>query len=327
MVRIASIQSQYSKGLRDYVGDAININYAKGCEVVDKYWPDSEIVPVPLDEQEKKMLQEAVYAAQKSDVIIAVLGEDEYRVGESRSRTSLNLPGRQEELLEALHNTGKPIILILINGRALTINYADRYIPSILETWFPSCRGGLTIAKTIFGEYNPGGKLPVTFPKSAGQIELNFPFKKGSHGTQYQSGPNGSGKTRVINPLYPFGHGLSYSEFTYSDIKIDDSKYASNKEIYISCKVKNTGKYRGEEVVQLYISDKFSSVVTYESVLRGFERIKLDINETKHISFTINEKDLQILDKNMKWTAEPGEFEVRIGSSSCDIRLKSNFRI
>lgn len=315
------------KGIKEFLGGQVEINYAKGCEIIDKNWPDSEIVPTPLDDEEKRMMEEAVAAARKSDVVIAVLGEDEYRVGESRSRTSLNLPGRQQQLLEALHRTGKPVVLVLINGQPLTVNWADRYVPSILEALFPSCRGGKVIAETLFGERTPGGKLPVTFPKSTGQIELNFPFKKGSHGQQYSQGPNGAGKTRVINALYPFGHGLSYTKFKYDNIEIDDSRYATDKEIDIRCKVTNIGQRYGEEVAQLYIADKYSSVTTYESVLRGFERIKLRAGESKEVSFVVNEKGLEILDKEMKWTAEPGEFEVRIGSSSNDIRLKSSFHL
>lgn len=313
-------------GIRQYLGEECDVEYAKGCDVVDSNWPDSEIVPVPMDSGEKRMISEAVAKARKSDVIIAVLGEDEYRVGESRSRTSLDLPGRQQQLLEALHATGKPVILVLVNGQPLTINWADRNIPAILETWFPSFRGGVAIAKTLWGDYNPGGKLTVTFPKTTGQIELNFPFKKGSHGAQPASGPNGSGDTRVLGALYPFGYGLSYTTFGYSDFKVVPGPGLKSG-IDVSLKVTNTGKMAGDEVVQLYVRDKYSSVVTYDSVLRGFERVSLRPEESKVVNFRLEPEDLQILDAGMNWTVEPGEFEIMAGSSSEDIRLKETVEL
>lgn len=315
------------KGLQKYLEGKAKVAYAKGCEVVDKNWPDSEIVPQALTDAENKMIQDAVKAANDVDVIIAVLGEDEYTVGESRSRTSLDLPGRQQMLLEALHKTGKPVVLVLINGQPLTINWAQRNIPSILETWFPSYKGGEVIAKTLFGQYNPSGKLTVSFPKSIGQIELNFPFKKGSHGTQHKSGPNGSGKTRVEGFLYPFGYGLSYTNFKYSNLKISPKSQNGQGNWEISCDVTNTGKRAGAEVVQLYVRDKVSSVVTYDSVLRGFEKVFLKAGETKQVSFTLKPSHLQILDRNMNWTVESGEFELMLGASSQDIRLKETITV
>ena len=313
-------------GIRGYLGEGCNVSYAKGCDVVDENWPDSEIVPVPMTAKEKSMIREAVAKARKADVVIAVLGEDEWRVGESRSRTSLDLPGRQQQLLEALHATGKPVILVLVNGQPLTINWADRNIPAILETWFPSFRGGIAVAKTLWGDYNPGGKLTVTFPKTTGQIELNFPYKKGSHGAQHSEGPNGSGETRVLNPLYPFGHGLSYTEFEYSDFNVVAGPGLKSG-IDVSLTLTNVGKMTGDEVVQLYVRDKYSSVVTYDSVLRGFERVSLEPGESKVVRFHLALEDLQILDKDMHWTVEPGEFEIMAGSSSTDIRLSQTVEL
>ncbi|MEG1544222.1 MAG: fibronectin type III-like domain-contianing protein, partial [Tannerellaceae bacterium] len=204
---------------------------------------------------------------------------------------------------------------------------ADRNIPAILETWFPSYLGGQVIAETLFGENNPGGKLTVTFPKSVGQIELNFPYKKGSHGGQYGSGPNGSGSTRVLGSLYPFGHGLSYTTFSYANLHIEAPAKGTQGTVNVSFDVTNTGKRTGDEVAQLYIQDKVSSVVTYDSQLRNFERITLAPGETKTVRFTLEPSDLQLLDKDMHWTVEPGTFEVRIGSSSEDIRLKDDFEL
>lgn len=314
------------KGLRNYLQGSVEVDYAKGCDIINEGWPSTEILPESLSDSEKDGIQNAVEKAEDCDVIIAVLGEDEYRTGESRSRTSLDLPGRQQELLEALYATGKPVVLVLINGQPLTINWADKYIPSILETWFPSCQGGTVIAETLFGDYNPGGKLTVTFPKSVGQIELNFPFKPGSHGSQPESGPNGSGSTRVLGELYPFGHGLSYTSFEYSDMNVSPLEQGTQGNYTITFNITNTGKRHGDEVVQLYVRDKYSSVIAYDSVLRGFERVSLNPGETKQVTFELTPEDLQLLDRNMQWTVEPGEFEFMIGASSKDIKLRKTVK-
>lgn len=309
------------KGLKDYLEGKAEIVYEKGCAVVDKNFPDTEIVPTPLTVAEEDGIAAAVAGAADVDAIIAVLGEDELRTGESRSRTSLDLPGRQQLLLERLVATGKPVILVLVNGQPLTINWADRNVAAILETWFPSSRGGTSVAKALFGEVNPSGKLTVTFPKSIGQIEYNFPFKKGSHGKQNSSGdPNGSGVTRVIGSLYPFGYGLSYTRFSYANLEVE--KRGRGEEVRVSCDVTNVGDRAGAEVVQLYVRDLYASVVTYDSVLRGFEKVFLESGETKRVTFVLTDQDLQILDRNMKWMVEPGDFELRIGASSEDIRLR-----
>lgn len=314
------------KGLRNYLQGSVEVDYAKGCDIINEGWPSTEILPEPLSDSEKDGIQNAVEKAEDCDVIIAVLGEDEYRTGESRSRTSLDLPGRQQELLEALYATGKPVVLVLINGQPLTINWADKYIPSILETWFPSCQGGTVIAEALFGDYNPGGKLTVTFPKSVGQIELNFPFKPDSHGSQPESGPNGSGSTRVLGELYPFGHGLSYTSFEYSDMNVYPLEQGTQGNYTITFNITNTGKRQGDEVVQLYVRDKYSSVIAYDSVLRGFERVSLNPGETKQVTFELTPEDLQLLDRNMQWTVEPGEFEFMIGASSKDIKLRKTVK-
>jgi beta-glucosidase len=311
------------EGLREVLGDDAVV-YAQGCATFDDAWPDSEIIPELLTEREQQDIQSAVRAAEDCEVIVAVLGEDIYGVGESRSRTSLDLPGRQQQLLAALHATGKPVVLVLINGRPLTVNWAQRYIPSILETWHPAYTGGRIIARTLFGEYNPGGKLPVTFPKSVGQIEYNFPFKPGSHGLQGRSGPNGSGHSRVTGALYPFGYGLSYTTFAYSDLQViprGEGRYT------VRCRIANTGSREGDEVVQLYIQDKYSSVIAYDSVLRGFERVTIPAGESREATFELSPEDFQLLNGGMQWVVEPGEFEIRIGASSEDIRLRETIAI
>ncbi|MCB4807962.1 glycoside hydrolase family 3 C-terminal domain-containing protein [Tamlana sp. 62-3] len=315
------------QGIKNYAGSKASVVYEKGCEIVDKDWPESEIISTPLTELEQESINAAVKKAEQSDVIIAVVGEDDKRVGETMSRTSLGLPGRQQQSVQALYATGKPVILVLINGQPLTINWENKYLPAILEAWFPSAAAGEVVAETLFGDYNPGGKLSVTFPKTVGQIPLNFPFKPGSQAGQPGKGPNGYGNTRVLGPLFPFGYGLSYTTFIYSDLKLSALKIKSQANLTVSFKVKNTGKYAGDEIVQLYVKDRVSSVTTYESVLRGFDRIHLKPNEEKTVEFTLKPDDLAILDKNMNWTVEPGMFKIMVGSSSVDIRLESDFEV
>jgi beta-glucosidase len=314
------------EGIQQTAGKNIQVNYVKGCEVIDDNWPESELFPDTLIAAEKQGIDEAVKMAGQSDIIIAVMGETEKIVGESKSRTSLNLPGKQLDLLRSLYATGKPVVLVLINGRPLTINWADKYIPAILEAWFPGESGGEAVAKTLFGEYNPGGKLPVTFPKTVGQLEYNFPFKPSSQAPQStsRSFPH---LTRVDGVLYPFGYGLSYTTFAFSNLQITPEKQGPEGTVTVTCEVKNTGDREGDEVVQLYLSDLVSSVTTYESELRGFERVSLQPGEKKKISFNLHPEDMSLLDKNMNEVVEPGEFEVRIGNSSQDIRLKGKFQI
>ncbi|MFT2010519.1 glycoside hydrolase family 3 C-terminal domain-containing protein [Pontibacter sp. 13R65] len=315
------------EGLKQYQTNQVQFDYVKGCDIVNEGWPNTELLPLALTAKEEEQIAKAVARAKQSDMVIAVVGEDEERVGESLSRTSLDLPGHQEKLLQALHATGKPVIVILINGRPLTVNWADAHLPAILEAWFPGPSAGTAIAEAIFGDYNPGGKLPVTFPKSVGQLEMNFPFKPGSHADQPASGNNGYGKTRVNGPLYPFGYGLSYTTFEYEKLVIIPNKQESTGEVTVQLEVRNAGKVKGDEVVQLYVRDMISSVTTYESQLRGFERVTLAPGERRTITFLLRPNDLSLYDRDMNWVVEPGDFEIRVGSSSQDIRLKGKFTV
>ena len=205
----APIKTVY-QGIKEYLPDA-EVRYAKGTDIIDKYFPESELYEVPLDQEEQAMMDEAVALAKESDVAIMVLGGNEKTVREEYSRTNLDLCGRQEKLLQAVYATGKPVILLLVDGRAATINWAERYIPGIVHAWFPGEFMGDAVAQVLFGDYNPGGKLAVTFPRSVGQIPFAFPFKPGS---------DSKGFVRVTGTLYPFGYGLSYTTFAYSDLKI-----------------------------------------------------------------------------------------------------------
>jgi beta-glucosidase len=317
------------EGLQKYLANNYEVLYTKGCDAVDPGFPATEIFPEPMSAEEIAEIQKAVDMAKDCDVVIVALGEDELRAGESKSRTSLDLPGRQQQLLEALHATGKPIVLVLVNGRPLTINWANRHIPAILETWFPTNNVGPVVAETLFGDYNPGGKLTVTFPRTIGQIQYNFPFKPGSHAGQpgREDPVNGFGNTRINGALYPFGHGLSYTKFEYSDLIVTPEQQRSQGEFTVTCKVSNTGARKGDEIVQLYVNDVVSTVTTYESVLRGFERITLNPGETKEVKFVLKPSHLELLDRNMNRVVEPGDFEIMIGASSEDIRLRKTVKV
>ena len=290
--------------------------YRKGCDIIDPHFPESEVLDFPKTTEEARLMEEAIHAAKQAEVML--LGGKELTVREDRSRTSLNLPGRQEELLKAVCATGKPVVLVLLDGRASSINYAAAHVPAILHAWFPGEFCGQAVAEALFGDYNPGGRLAVTFPKSVGQIPFAFPFKPGS---------DESSSTSVYGVLYPFGHGLSYTTFSYGDLKISPLRQGVQGDINISCKIKNTGKIKGDEVVQLYLRDEVSSVTTYTKVLRGFERISLEAGEEQMVHFRLRPQDLGLWDKNMNFRVEPGKFKVMIGSSSTDIRLHGRFEI
>ena len=312
----ASIKTVY-QGIKELLPHA-EVIYKKGCDIIDPHFPESEILDFPKTAEEVRLMQEAIRAAKQAEVVVMVLGGNELTVREDRSRTSLNLPGRQEELLKAVCATGKPVILVMLDGRASSINYAAAHIPAILHAWFPGEFCGQAVAEALFGDYNPGGRLAVTFPKSVGQIPFAFPFKPGS---------DESSSTSVYGALYPFGHGLSYTTFTYSDLHISPSHQGVQGDIHISCKIKNTGKTKGDEVVQLYLRDEISSVTTYTKVLRGFERISLEAGEEQTVHFRLRPQDLGLWDKNMNFRVEPGSFKVMLGASSTDIRLHGQFEI
>ncbi len=313
------------EGIKNYVGTGTTVNYTKGCDIIDATWPESEIIETPLTAQEQASIDSAVTLAKNADVIIAAVGESIDQVGESLSRTGLNLPGRQLKLIQALQATGKPVVIVMINGQPLTINWENKYVPAILEAWFPGPESGQVIAETLFGDNNPGGKLSITFPKTVGQIEFNFPFKPGSQAPQ--GGKNGWGKTSVDGALYPFGYGLSYTSFEYSNLQVSPGSGHQQADVEVSVDVTNTGQRGGDDVVELFLKQEYSSVTVYEYDLRGFERVHLAPGEKKTVHFTLHPDDLAILDKNMNWTVEPGKFEVMIGNSSEDIKLKKEFEV
>ena len=309
------------EGIREKAQGKAEVLYTKGCDLVDAHWPESEIMEYPLTPDEQAEIDRAAANARQADVAVVVLGGGQRTCGENKSRTSLELPGHQLKLLQAVQATGKPVILILINGRPLSVNWADKFVPAILEAWYPGSKGGTAVANILFGDYNPGGKLTVTFPKTVGQIPFNFPYKPASQIDGGKNpGPDGN-MSRINGALYPFGYGLSYTTFEYSDLEITPKVITPNQKATVRLKVTNTGKRAGDKVVQLYTRDILSSVTTYEKNLAGFERIHLKPGESKEIVFTLDRKHLELLNADMKWTVEPGEFAIMAGASSEDIRL------
>jgi len=315
------------EGIQEKTKGKAEVLYTKGCDLVDSHWPESEIIDYPLTDDEQAEIDKAVENARQADVAIVVLGGGQRTCGENKSRTSLDLPGRQLQLLQAIQATGKPVVLILINGRPLSINWADKFVPAILEAWYPGSKGGTALADILFGDYNPGGKLTVTFPKTVGQIPFNFPCKPSSQIDGGKNpGPTGN-MSRINGALYPFGYGLSYTTFEYSDLDITPRIITPNESATVRLKVTNTGKRAGDEVVQLYIRDVLSSITTYEKNLAGFQRIHLEPGEAQELSFTIDRKHLELLDADMKWVVEPGDFVLMAGASSEDIRLNGTLTV
>jgi beta-glucosidase len=239
--------------------------------------------------------------------------------GEFQDRAYINLPGRQEELINKIAATGKPIVVVLVGGSAITMkNWLDN-VHSVLDVWYPGEVGGDAVADVLFGDYNPSGRLPITFPVFEGQLPLVYNHKPTGRGDDYI---NLTGQ-----PLFPFGYGMSYTTFEYSDLKIERTTFPASDSTLVKFKLINIGKLAGDEVVQLYIRDELSSVSQPVSELKGFQRVYLKPNETKELSFTINPEMLSMLDLNLKKVLEPGDFRIMIGASSKDIRLRGIIHI
>ena len=305
-------------GVRAKLGAGVEVRFAKGVEVKDASFPESDVLKEAPSAEVRAGIAAAVAAAEGVDLIIAALGETDELCRESASRVNLDLPGYQEELLEALFATGKPVILVLSNGRPLSINWAVKHIPAIVELWFPGEEGGAALADVLFGDVNPSGRLPITFPKSVGQIPLNFPAHPGSQARD---------PGQVTGPLYPFGYGLSYTTFKYTNLRITPAQQGPGGRIEVAADVTNTGARAGEEVVQLYVRDDYSTVITYEKMLRGFARVALQPGETRPVNFTLKPEHLALYDRAHQWTVEPGRFTVWVGASSEDLRLEGSFEI
>jgi beta-glucosidase len=296
------------EGIQHYAPDAA---FSKGPDLV--IGKTTFINEVNINETDRTGFDEAVQLAGNSEVVIMVLGEHGFQSGEGRSRADIGLPGLQQELLEAVYAVNKKVILVLNNGRPLTIPWADENIPAIVEAWQLGSQTGHAVAQVLFGEYNPSGKLPMTFPKSVGQIPIYYnPYNTGRPGpkelvfwSHYIDETNA--------PLYPFGFGLSYTEFSYSNLKINAS---DPKNVMVSATVTNTGSRAGEEVAQLYIRDKVASIVRPVKELKGFEKFSLKPNESRTVSFTLTEQELGFYMPDGNFVVEPGEFDIMVGTSS-----------
>jgi beta-glucosidase len=310
------------EGLKQYKGN--ELVYAKGADVtIGKTVFVSE---TKINTTDKSGFNEAVKAAENADVVIMVLGEHGLQSGEGRSRSELGLPGVQQELLETVYKANPNIVLVLTNGRPLVILWAAKNIPAIVEAWHLGTQSGNAIAQVLYGDYNPGGKLPMSFPRNVGQLPLYYNHK--NTGRPESNEPESvfwSHYTDIENtPLYPFGYGLSYTTFQYSNLKLNKNSFGKGGSITVSVDVKNTGKISGREVVQLYIRDLTASVTRPVKELKGFEVTEIKPGEIKTISFTINEKSIEFYTANNKWEAEAGDFKVFVGGSS-DKTLESGF--
>ncbi|EJL66121.1 glycoside hydrolase family 3 N-terminal domain-containing protein [Flavobacterium sp. CF136] len=301
-------------GLQNKVGKNTKLLYAKGCEV---------------DGDNKDGFAEAVATAKQADVVILSIGERRDMSGEAKSRSNLHLPGVQEDLVKAIQATGKPVVVLINAGRPLIFNWTADNVPAIVYTWWLGTEAGNAIANVLFGDYNPSGKLPMTFPREVGQIPIYY-----NHFSTGRPAPNEDATGYVSayidlknSPKFPFGYGLSYTKFNYSGLKLSSAKMKKKETIKVSFQLSNVGKVAGEEVVQLYLKDKFGSVVRPILELRDFQKVKLNAGESKTIEFTIDKEKLSFYNDKLEWIAEPGDFEVMIGASSADIKLKSSFEL
>ena len=292
------------QGIKSRAPEHMRVRYAQGSD---------------LESLDKKQLRKAVKLAKKSDLVILALGEDADKTGESASRTNLKLYPAQQQLLEAIHKTGTPVVLLLMSGRPLAIEWSAENIPTIIQSWLLGSEAGNALADVLFGDYNPSGKLTMTVPRNVGQVPIFYnrkrisrPIDNTRYTSKYIDTPN--------EPLYPFGFGLSYTEFSYSPIKVNTNSIGFEDSLIASVTVTNTGKRFGEEVVQLYIQDMFGSVVRPIKELKGFKKISLEAGESREVSFEISVADLAFYTADMSYKAEPGDFKLYIGSSSEDLQ-------
>lgn len=315
------------QGVRNVAGSALQVNYAKGANFTDDqilierlnaHGGNLEIDARSADE----MIRESVEAAKRSDVIIAAVGESQGMTGEAASRADLSLPGKQLDLLKSLKQTGKPLIVVLMNGRPLTLKWESQNADAILETWFSGTEAGNAIADVIFGNYNPSGKLPMTFPEHVGQVPIHYNMK--NTGRPYNNEQLDKYKSRYLDvsnePLYPFGFGLSYAAFEYGDVRLSPAEVTSSEKLTVRCNVKNTGTRDGEEVVQLYIRDIAGSVTRPVKELKNFQKIMLKAGEARDVEFTLTSGDLSFYRDDMTFGPEPGKFHVFVGGNSRDVK-------
>lgn len=307
------IVSQWD-GLQNKVGKNTQLLYAKGCDI---------------EGDNTEGFAEAIAVANQADVVILSIGERRDQSGEAKSRSNLRLPGVQEELVKAIQATGKPVVVLINAGRPLIFNWTADQVPAILYTWWLGSEAGNAIADVLFGDYNPSGKLPMSFPREEGQIPIYY-----NHFNTGRPAPNETATNYVSayidlknSPKFPFGYGLSYTTFNYSDLQLSKKAMKKNETITVSFTLTNTGKFDGEEVVQLYLKDQVGSVVRPVKELRDFQKVFLKAGASQKITFTVDKEKLAFYNAKLEWAPEPGAFEVQLGSSSADIRLKDSFEL
>ncbi|WP_369997839.1 beta-glucosidase BglX [Winogradskyella sp.] len=320
------------EGLKTVVGDQANILYAKGSNVDYDLAFEKRITmfgkDIPRDDRtDKQLLDEALAIAKKSDVILAAIGETAELSGESSSVTNLQIPQAQKDLLSALLKTGKPVVLVLFTGRPLAIVDENENVPAILNVWFPGSEAGLAISDVLFGDVNPSGKLTATWPMNVGQVPIFYNQKNTGRPLGNKEGKFEKFKSNYLDvrnePLYPFGYGLSYTSFDYSNLRLDKTSIDMNGKIQVSVDVTNSGDFDGKEVVQLYIRDLVGSVTRPVKELKGFQKVEIKKGDTKTVSFTISVEDLKFYNYDLDFVAEPGTFQVFVGTDSTTEMMKT----
>ncbi|MBE7171474.1 MAG: beta-glucosidase BglX [Williamsia sp.] len=312
-------------GIRGKASHAANILYAKGANILE-----DKVLLQKLNQNggnisvdslsPDALIKQAVETAGKADVVVLALGESQGMTGEAASRSNINIPENQQALMRAILATGKPVVLVLSNGRPLTLEWENEHVPAILETWFLGTEAGNAIADVLFGDYNPAGKLTITFPRNVGQIPIYYSAKN----TGRPMDPNNKYTSKYLDvpntPLYPFGYGLSYTAFSYSNLTLSKTEIRPADKLQVKVTVTNTGNYDGEEIAQLYIRDLVGSVTRPLKELRGFYKVPLKKGESKDLTFDLTLEDLKFYDSNLNWTYEPGDFQVFVGTNSADVK-------
>ncbi|TDN35867.1 beta-glucosidase BglX [Hymenobacter sp. UV11] len=318
------------QGIKNVGGAGVHVTYAQGANVTD----DQQMIQrlnahggeLNIDTRSAEtMIAEAVQAAQGSDVVVAVVGESQGMTGEAASRADIGLPGRQLDLLKALKATGKPLVVVLVNGRPLTLPWEDQHADAILETWFGGTQAGNAVADALFGVYNPSGKLTMTFPRAVGQIPIYYNHK--STGRPYAGVLLDKYKSRYLDipndPLYPFGYGLSYTTFTYGKPTVSQASISPGQDLEVTVTVQNTGQYDGTEIAQCYLRDMVGSSTRPVQELKGFQKITLKKGESRQLTFHLAANDLKFYNDNLQFVSEPGEFQVMTGGNSRDVQMTS----
>jgi beta-glucosidase len=322
-------------GIQEVAGKSTKVLYAKGSNLdYDETFETNATMfgkTLNRDKRSKEeMLAEALKVANQADVIVAALGESAEMSGESSSRTNLEIPQAQKDLLNELLKTGKPVVLVLFDGRPLVLNDENATVPAILNVWFAGSEAGYAIADVLFGDVNPSGKLTTTFPRSVGQVPIYYAHKNTGRPLSNTEGKFEKFRSNYLDernePLFPFGYGLSYTSFEYSNLKISSDTMNANGKVIVSVEVANTGNYDGKETVQLYIKDVVGSVTRPVRELKAFQKIMLKKGEKQTVSFEITLEDLKFYNSDLKFVAEPGQFEVFVGGNS-NADKKVNFNL